>query len=204
MASSTSLDQCRQHLLELTELKDGWFDGHGKAISYEALNIADNLLLGCDTLRPYIYPMIGGGVTMEWETDDGDDGIGLHKLEVIPMPMVDPKTQPYIDYTYTTATHFEGPSKEHPVSSALWCNPPLDSVIEILNNYRVAMGPRRNKLIAPTREVYDWLLNTQLKDVKVTVQDPDNLTICTADLPLEVEKMIRDDSDTTIGLHRLA
>ena len=54
---------------DLRNLKDGWYDGYGKAPSHEGLDwLAHKFMLEYpDTLpRPYIYPTPEGGVQMEW------------------------------------------------------------------------------------------------------------------------------------------
>lgn len=92
MTNKYTLDQCRQHLLKLTELKDGWFDGHGKSISLYALKLADEMLLR-STLRPYIYPTYEGGVTFEW-----DDGASSRAITFKPNSLNDKWIS--IDYMY--------------------------------------------------------------------------------------------------------
>lgn len=58
---------------ELTQLKDGWLDGEGKAPSKEGLQSFLAAWNGADTVAlplPHIYPTPEGGVQMEWTQGD--------------------------------------------------------------------------------------------------------------------------------------
>lgn len=69
-----------ERLTELSQLADGWLDGHGKTPSRDALMTASILgpALPSDiALR--LYPTEAGGVALEW-----DDQHGGHEIEVLP------------------------------------------------------------------------------------------------------------------------
>jgi len=59
---------------KLLELKDGWYDGEGKALDHELLHRVQevlDLIERMDTIgnlsKPYIYPSIDGTVNLEWD-----------------------------------------------------------------------------------------------------------------------------------------
>lgn len=68
-------------LQELSELRDGWLDGEGKAPTQAALDTADELLR-----RPMgIYPTEDGGIQIEMN----------HRLEIVVKPNGDIETWVY-------------------------------------------------------------------------------------------------------------
>lgn len=69
-----------ERLTELSKLKDGWLDGHGKAPSGEVLKSASVLGVSLPMgIVPRVYPTEAGGVSLEW-----DDQHGGHEIEVLP------------------------------------------------------------------------------------------------------------------------
>lgn len=124
MTNNYTLDQCRQRLLELTELKDGWFDGYGKAISMDALDLADKILLA-STLRPYIYPMYEGGVTFEWDTDMGSWTLYFR-------PDITDPNYTFIDFIPDSNNTIMWTASLSDKDNA----PLISSIIEVINNYK--------------------------------------------------------------------
>jgi hypothetical protein len=59
-----------ERLNDLAAMEDGWYEGHGKALTPEALNKADEILHLLDSPNfhvPGIYPLVDEGVIgMEW------------------------------------------------------------------------------------------------------------------------------------------
>lgn len=64
-----TMNKIHARLYELASLRDGWHDGQGKEITRLALNTA--LAIGSNEPHPYIYPMPDGGISLEWDDDDG-------------------------------------------------------------------------------------------------------------------------------------
>jgi hypothetical protein len=67
-------------LTELSKLKEGWLDGHGKALTREALKQASAFgpSLPSD-ISLHVYPTEEGGVSLEWR-----DQHGSHEILVLP------------------------------------------------------------------------------------------------------------------------
>lgn len=64
----------RRRIAQLGRLKAGWLDGGAAAPSRQALDRAEDLLLACvdEAIdRPGIYPVMEGGVRLEWRTTGG-------------------------------------------------------------------------------------------------------------------------------------
>lgn len=59
-------------LAEIAELKDGWFDGKGKAFDRERLSQLEKLYNDYYSLEksPYLYPMPEGTIQAEWEAGE--------------------------------------------------------------------------------------------------------------------------------------
>ena len=74
-----SLDRCRARLTGFRELRDGWHDGDGMAISEEAFTAADRFL----SKRPNrvsaykVYPTPDGGILFEFEHGEWDWSVEL-------------------------------------------------------------------------------------------------------------------------------
>lgn len=69
-------------LHELAALRDGWYwDGEGKEVTRKAIDTA--YALTSRDPQPYLYPMLDGGVHVEW-----DDGC---EVKVLPDGTIDPE-----------------------------------------------------------------------------------------------------------------
>lgn len=56
---------------ELAQLRDGWFNGEGRAIPADVLATGRALFAKLQPLIPYairVYPAVSGGLSFEWET----------------------------------------------------------------------------------------------------------------------------------------
>lgn len=64
----------RQRIAHLSQLKRGWLDGEADAPTRQALDRTEDLLLACvdeQIPRPGMYPLVEGGVRLEWSTPSG-------------------------------------------------------------------------------------------------------------------------------------
>lgn len=67
-----TVEQTKSRLKEISKLRDGWLNGHGKALQVTELNwlatrIATHFVE--DSSQPFIYPTPEGNIRLEWSAE---------------------------------------------------------------------------------------------------------------------------------------
>lgn len=80
------MEEFKARLQELKELKDGWYDGEGKAPDRHKLDKfakTFEMIYPLDFPLPYVYPTPDGGIQLEWdlENDTVELELNLDSLE---------------------------------------------------------------------------------------------------------------------------
>ncbi len=82
-----SLTRCRQRLLELGDLRQGWLDGVGSAISRQSIVAVESLLVKRSLLAGIcrIYPTVAGGVLIEFVKGGWDFSVEIDPIGSVEM-----------------------------------------------------------------------------------------------------------------------
>lgn len=107
-----------ERLNDLAAIEDGWYEGHGKALTFEALSKAEEILTMLDSPNfhvPGIYPLVDEGVlAMEWSAAGHSCLVSLQFTE---------------DFTYEV---FSMDSKGHPDDDILVETKSLEDAMKLL------------------------------------------------------------------------